>query len=259
MANLIERETSPAKETIYLDIDLSVAQTSGRPGMRDSFKKTAVYRLPSAGETDSPLDVILYLPGVRDSQWSGSIKEFFHDPRFTLREEVAQCRKKNFVLVGPTLPDYQALALGDGDFASNYLEEEIMHAILNHTNSLVFPDVGDVILAAHSGGGWPLAKLVNLAYFKKKVREVWCFDCLYSNAPGGDAASWIKWVRAMGNSLNRLVISYVPGTGTASVSTALGNAGLSNVSLRTATAVHPLIPKTYIKSLIDSATCLTNV
>lgn len=53
--------------------------------------------------------------------------------------------------------------------------------------------LGNLILAAHSGGGFPMWTAVNNRSPKlSNLKELWFFDCLYANMD----APWIRWARA---------------------------------------------------------------
>jgi hypothetical protein len=52
--------------------------------------------------------------------------------------------------------------------------------------------LGSLILAAHSGGGYPLGRIMsNNSGFHTNVKEIWLFDALYGGA--GSPETWIKY------------------------------------------------------------------
>ena len=59
--------------------------------------------------------------------------------------------------------------------------------------------LGTLILAAHSGGGWPMRRARELrSDFMKNVKEVWMLDSLYDEAP-----AWMNWAIANSNVIIR--------------------------------------------------------
>jgi len=103
------------------------------------------------------------------------------------------------------------------------------------------PTVRSMILACHSGGGWPMRKLATSpSHFEGVIRECWGFDCLYN---GGDENAWAHWANSHPSS--RLFIHYGSG-GTAAKSEALKRKGVSNVFVEGAVKLaHNLVPKTH--------------
>jgi hypothetical protein len=61
------------------------------------------------------------------------------------------------------------------------------------TNKKVLPlQLGSLILAAHSGGGYPLGRIMgNKSGFHTNVKEIWMFDALYGGA--GSPETWIAY------------------------------------------------------------------
>lgn len=146
------------------------------------------------------------------------------------------------------------------------------------------PPVGNIILAAHSGGGKAMRAVADFAYFQTKVREVWCFDCLYNT---GDGDFWINWKKAPGHNLDRLWV-YSTGkikmpqdstkpvgpdnplvekdgtfTNLATVQQKAAAQRLANVEVaigrpyrNVVARNHDLVPATFLTMLIDTAACL---
>jgi hypothetical protein len=60
-------------------------------------------------------------------------------------------------------------------------------------NRLTPATLGNLVIAAHSGGGFPMWTAVNNRSSKlNNLKELWFFDCLY----GSMDTNWIRWARA---------------------------------------------------------------
>src|SRR5262249_31790667 len=130
----------------------------------------------------------------------------------SLREYILKSQKKSFLLVAPTLGDVdQAGKLEDPANARPFLQQ-----VVNGMHTGLFGDpakydsgdppslgkaIGQVVMAAHSGGGRVMRQIVTSKVLDDKIREVWCLDCTYG---GGDA--WKKWATAPGRMLDRLFV-----------------------------------------------------
>ena len=61
-------------------------------------------------------------------------------------------------------------------------------------NRVAAATLGNLIIAAHSGGGFPMWTAVNNRGSKlRNLKELWFFDCLYGT---GTDTNWISWARA---------------------------------------------------------------
>jgi hypothetical protein len=237
---------------------------------------TAVY-VPPAPPMGDEIDVILFLHGHKkdDPLTHTSVWHYLRDSRFKLREEVGHPdTTKKVLLVVPSLgevsaagklqtqPDYYLTYLQTvldklevaGDYPTN------PYFLASRTDGL---KLGKVILACHSGGGVPLAQIINKATtHEQRIRELWIFDALYSS---WEVTPLVNWKTAAGHKLDRVVIYYRKGEGTAENSVAVKNklAGTKkvdmstqDVDIRAVPEAHVHIPSTYLRPLINSASCL---
>jgi hypothetical protein len=193
--DLIDQDSTPKDVTLYLKIDLGL---SGQEPM------TAVY-VPDRSKLGGTVNIILYLHGHKEAFQKGgksiSIQEHLKLQRgngalyYPLREEIAKSTKKEFVFVAPTLGDHSEGGglidknSGAGD-PVDFLNQ-VINGIQNHLSLPILMQYGDLVLAAHSGGGVAMRQLANHSGIKSSVKEAWCFDCLYSG--NTDSDFWSKW------------------------------------------------------------------
>src|SRR5262249_50757934 len=168
MAKYLYAEAPPARITHYLEIPLGGGSPS--PGLTGVF-------VPKNYKVSGTVDLILYLHGhganaTIDSYWSKGYKYRFH-----FREGLNES-DKNAVLVAPSLgPKSEAGRLMDEGGGADYLDE-VMDALGSHGPHTSTPDVGNIVLAAHSGGGVPMRFLARKGFKKyhDNVKECWGFD-----------------------------------------------------------------------------------
>lgn len=195
---LIATETSPSDVTLFLDIDLHISHSSSQSPAK---AMTAVY-VPDRTKLRPPFDVIFYFHGWKKT--SGiTIQDYLKDPQFDLRGSILKSKKRDVILVAPTLGDKAAYGLmGNADQANNYLEQ-----VTNGIHKHLFGGTGDrktigrLILAAHSGGGEAIRALSGFASVDKSIEEVWCIDSTY-----GGGSHWLRWAKKAGHTMDRLWI-----------------------------------------------------
>jgi hypothetical protein len=149
------------------------------------------------------LDLMVYFHGIPTpcgGSASDRIWDFWRNKFFLLRELVNN-GKKNMVLVAPLLRgDESGLHLDMG--ADDFLKK-VVAAVAARVKSDPFNwqgttataeakdatgmSIGNLILAAHSGGGSPMLQMARNAKFGK-VRECWGFDSMY-----GSPDEWVNW------------------------------------------------------------------
>jgi hypothetical protein len=231
---LLESTTSPAARTLYLRIDLGNGAAS----------KTGVFLPPSFSPAASSVDVILYLHGHNES---GGIDRTWAKPAFRLREALAGSGvNRNVILVAPTLGGHSEagrLSTGGGD---GYIET-VLAGVRAHGGGA--GGVGSVMLACHSGGGWPMLMMAR-RMAGHRLRECWGFDCLYNSGDVG----WIDWARA--NPASRLYVHYAGSTADNSrrIAGLARSAGLSNVVIeQAATPVHNDVPLAHFAARLRAA------
>lgn len=174
-------QTSGSETTLFLDIDLK----NGAPPM------TMVY-LPGPLPAGA-LDLIVYLPGHKTASLEGvalggmAIDQFITLKTFDFRTMIRGTGKKAFALVIPTLGNTsQAGDLVASGANFDLFLNMVLAGVGKHLpGATAAPTLGNLILAAHSGGGDPLFKVATQARtdngVRGKIREVWCFDCTYSH------------------------------------------------------------------------------
>jgi hypothetical protein len=202
-------KSDPPGQTLYVEIKLGKDSRCAKWVEENKKKKCVQYTTfmirPMTGifipENYSPqkaVDLVLYLHGNK-TQIPGSdalIAEYWDGqkyPVFALREEINASRK-NVILVAPTL----ALKSEAGDLVrrnglDNYLNK-VLEALTTYGPYKGQPlTIGNLILAAHSGGGIYMRKLATSGnQAAGKIRECWGFDSLYNSS---DVGPWRLWAK----------------------------------------------------------------
>ena len=215
--SLITTETPPPAKTLYLHIPLG----SERPARA----MTGLF-IPPNYRYQAEVDLIIYLHGFKPK--SGLTIDRYWNTRsyrmWPLRERLNDSGK-NVVLVAPTLGDRsQTGSFTKPGGLDNYIAR-VLGALAAHGGGPKHPRLGKLILACHSGGGWPMRQLAlsnNRA--AKHIQECWGFDCTYNR---GDDTEWARWARA--HPQKRLFIYYLARTRTAVLSEKLKRLNVPNV------------------------------
>jgi hypothetical protein len=209
---------------------------------------TAVF-VPDQFHTTTTIDVILYLHGYTSyADLRSYIRAPFIQP---LRQAVSGDGR--FALAIPWLKHKSDAKhiVGSTQAFDMYLNAVI--ALIQgqrpgDVSYAVSPSV-NLVLAAHSGGGWPMSQAIALpSGYINNVVSAWGFDCFYNDSH----AAWAGWATAKPNST--MFVYYRDGEGTAANSRALdtATASLTNVSVQTTTVSHPDIPKAYFPDLLST-------
>jgi LAS superfamily LD-carboxypeptidase LdcB len=197
--SLIGQEQTPPGRTLYVNIPLG-AERPAKP-------MTGIF-IPQHFQPEPKVDLIIYLHGIKpkadltiNRYWNRS-----HFPTWPLREEVNQSGK-NFVLVAPTLgPRSQTQTgwLAKPGGLDKYVDQVLAALAMHGPYQGRRPQLGNIILACHSGGGLPMRQL---AMGKNRcaghIKECWGFDCLYFT---GDENLWAQWAKSRPDA--RLFIHY---------------------------------------------------
>lgn len=210
--DLLNNESTPALETLYLDIPLGNATDGG----------TAVY-LKNAAAATTPIDLLVYFHGHKGSLGRPggkavsltdmALKDYMGPkvPEFDLRGFVAKAAC-SCALVVPALDNKsKAAALhGPGGPSANagsnfdaFLQQVLNGIHAHHAGGTGGrPALRNVVLAAHSGGYACLRTVVQtaIAGVDSKIKEVWCLDCTY----GTSGTDLVGWAKAAGHTLDRL-------------------------------------------------------
>jgi hypothetical protein len=196
--------------TLFLDINLELAKGEGK----EVPTITAVFS-PDPQQLKMPEpDILLWLHGdkkvwskhrkdTRDMSGS-SVRDYLQLEECKLREFILRSKKKQFLLVVPTLSDRTGVgAKPGGGLWQQDQAEAFLKQVLNGVQKYMGKKVTgprNIVLGAHSGGGHiagHIAQSFN-GMFQKKLREVWCFDCTYwggfkewANNGDADARLWV--------------------------------------------------------------------
>lgn len=216
----VTAQYEPPGQTIYVEIPLGkdsrCVQWTGEKANRKCVKYQSFVVKPMTGifiperyAPQSKVDLILYLHGhkagvpgsdaVIAEYWNG--RKF---PVFGLREEL-NASGKNVILVAPTL----AMKSEGGDLLrarglDRYLAKVMAALMAYGPYKNRSPQLGSIILAAHSGGGMYMRRLATSDNSTAaNVRECWGFDSLYNS---GDVIPWRQW--AAKDSEGRHLYSY---------------------------------------------------
>jgi hypothetical protein len=202
MPKLIFSEYDPKDVSLYFAIYVGAGSPS--PG------ETGVFFPPGFSGGDG-VDLILYLHGHGSNAtisryWSESYPYLFRF-RHYLRDT-----KKNAILVAPSLGETsegpRLEKKGGGD---TYLDEVMEGLDAEGPLQDMGPKVGNIIVAAHSGGGIRMLNLVTTGFQKYagNVRECWGYDCTYNSGVGQGFFNW-----ASTHDDTKLFIYYRAGAGT---------------------------------------------
>ena len=246
---LLSREHTPPQTTLYLDIKLG-AESPARP-------MTGVF-LPRGWKPQATVDVLLYLHGIKEPGLT--IDRYWKQAHFALREKLNESGK-NVILAAPTLgprSQRQIGSLAQPGGLDAYLDSVLagVAAYGAADGSRVRPRLGNLILAAHSGGGLPMRLLaLSKNRVAANIKECWGFDCTYFS---GDETEWTRWARAHPSS--RLFIYYIANSPTAARSTKLAAQNVPNVTVvASADRRHYWVPLSYWRERLQGARFLAQV
>lgn len=160
--------------TIYVPINMNIDGAEPETGIF----------LPSNYRcTMGTINLIVYFHGNKDpnkKDLGKPIRVIWKHQAYPFRKLVEQSGA-NYVLVCPTLGDVGGL--GQGDFATRdgaiRFIDEVCQALFDYGPCGSNSTVGQLILAAHSGGGYYLKKVLPFYEAEYGVDQVWAFDCLY--------------------------------------------------------------------------------
>jgi Uncharacterized protein conserved in bacteria (DUF2272)/D-alanyl-D-alanine carboxypeptidase len=188
---LIGHEPTPPGRTLYVSIPLG--------GEHPARPMTGIF-IPHHFQPRPRVDLIIFLHGIKpranlsiDALWNRN-----NFPFLPLREGLNQSRR-NVVLVAPTLgprPENQSGWLTEAGGLDKYVDQ-VLAAVAAHgpyKRAGQQPQIGDIILAAHAGGGLLMRKLaLGKNRYAGRIRECWGFDCL---SVGGDGYLWAQWAKS---------------------------------------------------------------
>lgn len=252
---LLETENQPAQSTLYVEIKLkNVHRTTGKP----VTPMTGIF-IPEGFSPQPSVDVIIYLHGFDLTGCNKAIKKYWDgvcQPHFPLRVGVNDSGK-NVILVAPTLGSKSE----SGDLIKSgaldtYLDQVMgaLKAYGPYANRSQTPQVGNIILACHSGGGYPMRQIALAKNrYGSQIRECWGFDCTYNT---GDDVLWAKWARENPQSKVYIYSIKTSGHGTWARAEKLKSMKVPNVFVERTTKSHNYVPITYWKTRIQGASFL---
>lgn len=179
-ARLLRQQVPPLESTLYVNIDLGrESPGSAHPPIP---AKTGIF-ISENYRPQQYVDLILYLPGHKKSR-DLTIDSYWHIlPLRAFREKLNDSRK-NVILVTPTLGLHsQAGWLSQSGGLDRYIA--LVMAALSHYGPYQgqSPRVGNIILAAHSGGGKAMRQIMlSNQHYSQNIRECWGFVCFYIDA-----------------------------------------------------------------------------
>ena len=222
---LLRRESTPPGTTLYVEIDLEIVDKFGitAPPVTGIF-------IPDGFAPGATVDAILYLHGFKaEAIKRQAIDQYWNSQRFpygAFREGV-NASARNVVLVAPTLGSHSEAGslLRPGGLDAYF--EQVLAALRSYgpqSRTGAPSTLGNLILACHSGGGWPMRQLAGgQDRVLARIRECWGFDCTYNR---GDDAFWAGWARARPNA--KVYIYYIAGSPTAPLAISLRNMRVPN-------------------------------
>jgi hypothetical protein len=109
---------------------------------------------------------------------------------------------KPFILIAPSLGIHDEGIHEIGDNLDFYLEQ-VMAALHAYGGFATQPQIGDIIIAGHSGaGGRMMALASSTNSYKDNIKEIWGFDTLLRGTEG----NWLNW--SVGHCRNTRVYVY---------------------------------------------------
>jgi hypothetical protein len=249
---LLKTDNAVSTATYFVTIDLHAhAQTKPITGIfvPDHYRVTR----------PATADIILWLMGHHSTAGyppTLTIDQYWVNyPHFRFREFV-NAGGKNVILVAPSLgPSSETGKLTGKDGLSWFLDQ-VLESLEAYGPFQTFPSLGNLIIACHSGGGWPMRQIANSSQtYVTNIKQLWGFDCLYNR---GDEQAWMTWAQQNGKKM--LFIRYGDG-GTAAKSINLQTMAVnqSNIDVDGKTYTHHNdVPKTYWYDFLSSASFLLN-
>lgn len=248
---LLKQESTPPGTTLYVEIDLKIVDRYGltAPAVTGIF-------IPDGYRPGATVDLIVYLHGFKaEAIKRKAIDQYWNSHRFpygALREGV-NSSGRNVILVAPTLGSHSEAKrlLEPGGFDA-YLARVLaaLRGYGSHRQASSAPALGNLIVACHSGGGWPMRQLAgggDRAF--GRLRECWGYDCTYNK---GDDSFWAEWAQAHSNA--KVYIYYIAGSPTARLAEGLRSKRVPNAVVQPSRdGRHNYVPITHWKERIQGA------
>ena len=162
--------------TIYVPINMNI------PG---AAVETGIFVPPGFTSTMGAINLIIYFHGNKDpakTHLRQPIRTIWNHPAYSFRK-LLEASGANYVLVAPTLADTGGPS--QGDFANKNgaigFVNAVVDALTKYGPCGANSTVAQLVLAAHSGGGYYLSKALPFLDGEFGVDECWAFDCLYGD------------------------------------------------------------------------------
>ena len=262
---LLYRGSTPALETLYVKIDLGLRnerifkKADARNDTATVEKMTGIF-IPKNFTATPKVDLLIYLHGYKNEPIAkdGSINDYWNAkkfPHFGFRE-ILNDSGNNFILVAPTLgPRSQAGTLITNAGFTNFIKQ-VIASIVQYCSLYAnqdAPEINKIIIACHSGSGYNMYKIVQLASgnsIARKIAECWGFDCTYGP---GDADALHEWAT---NFSKNVFIYYRKNSGTEDQAVALKNLSSGSTNIHVTGLPNPsdhnLIPGIYMKERLSA-------
>jgi D-alanyl-D-alanine carboxypeptidase/D-alanyl-D-alanine-endopeptidase (penicillin-binding protein 4) len=147
---------------------------------------TVAMFIPSNFRATDKVDFVVHFHGWRHTV-AGTLEEYH------LAEQLAESGKNAILIVpqGPRLaPDSFDGKLEDTNGFKVFMAEAMKTLRARGVLAQPHPEIGNVVLSAHSGGYHAVTAIVDHGGLADKIREVWLFDALYGGAE--NIAAWQK-------------------------------------------------------------------
>ena len=182
-------DTTVPSFSIYVRDDIGIQDLlNNELKKEDRFmgQVTGIYVPPAIKSLDK-VNVILYLHGDKVRVWgpTGTIRQYWSLPTFPLRQGL-NASGQQYILVAPTFgasvhAEYGNLGTNIDQYLDDVMEQLRVFCPAALTPKKT-PQIGNLLLAAHSGGFGPITSIIkNIKKYKANVNEVWGFDIMYGN------------------------------------------------------------------------------
>lgn len=248
-----ESAAAPVGRTIYSPIQLGIRNAQGSPVR----PQTGIF-CPSRWRPGAAVDLVVFLHGIRDPRITiESYWDARRHPHFALREDLERSGK-NALLVAPLLGSRSQNQIGILAHAGGF--DRWVRAVLQSVQqagwSSAPPQLGNIILACHSGGGLAMRTIAlarNAA--AANVRACWGFDCTYNH---DDHVAWPRWAAQHPNAQLRLY--YLPNTRTQAQARRIAERRVPNITVNASRGKnHNWVPRAHFLELLRAAAVLQNI
>lgn len=188
-----QKEYSDLENEFYVPDSKGTTDYINVSAVKGKSLKTGIF-IPSGYKRSEKTDIILYLHGLYTNGDRSNGIEYYWKYYSNIRDYF-YTTKRNAILIAPTLssnPQNDDVILNQSGGLDKFLSS-CLTALLSKNYLPTGSTFSNIIIAAHSAGGKPLAKIVNYpSEFKEKIIECWGFDCLYAEWWANNISLWAK-------------------------------------------------------------------